>query len=74
MHAGGISDEAVAECFSLQLIDYVSAKLGTNNAYARDMSRQAWNVLYPTIPPQYRTADCYNGGTYDLYPTSNVWP
>lgn len=74
IHALGVIDEARTECYSLQLIDWTAMKLGTNHAYARDLSGLAWSVLYPRIPSQYRTEDCYDGGPLDLFPTSNVWP
>lgn len=74
IHALGVTDEAETECYSLQLIDFTAMQLGTNLAYARDMSKQAWNVLYPQIPSAYRTPDCYNDGPFDLFPNSNIWP
>lgn len=74
VHVAGFTDEAVTECYSLQLIDFVSGKLGTNNAYARSMSLQAWNVLYRVIPEEYTTPDCFNDGPLDLYPDLNIWP
>jgi hypothetical protein len=74
MHSRGVTDEAETECYSLQLIDFTAMRLGTNLAYARDMSRQAWSVLYPSIPSEYQTPDCYDDGPLDLYPNTNIWP
>ena len=74
IHVAGISNEAITECYSLQYMDYVAMRLGTNYAYARDMTLQAWNVLYRLIPATYRTSECYNGGPLDLLPRSDVWP
>lgn len=74
IHALGVTDEAETECYSLQLMDWTAMKLGTNLAYARDMSTLAWRVLYPRIPPEYLTEECYNGGPLDLFPKSDVWP
>lgn len=74
MHAFGVTDEANTECYSLQLMDWTAMKLGTNFAYARDMSTLAWRIIYPRIPPEYQTEDCYDGGPLDLFPKSDVWP
>lgn len=74
IHALGNTDEAVTECYSLQFMDWAAMKLGTNLAYARDMSTLAWRVIYPRIPPQYRTDECYNGGPLDLFPKTDIWP
>lgn len=74
IHVGGISDEAITECYSLQFMDWTAMQLGTNYAYARSMTGLAWNVLYGKIPVEYRTPDCYDGGPLDLLPASALWP
>jgi len=74
IHALGVTDEAITECYSLQLMDWTAMKLGTNYSYAREMSRSAWRVIYPLIPDEYWSPDCYSGGPLDLFPDTSIWP
>jgi hypothetical protein len=73
-HLAGYRDEAVAECYALQSTTYVAERLGAPPALARGVTVNAAERLYPTLPPEYRTPLCRDGGPLDLRPAAPIWP
>jgi hypothetical protein len=75
VHAAGVTDEAVTECFSMQLTELVADELGVGYRFGRAMGGLAWRELWPLYAgSEYYTPDCYDGGPLDLYPDTSVWP
>jgi hypothetical protein len=72
-HARGVDSEAIAECFAIQRVPLTADELGLSRSVGTAMSREVWDD-YSNELPGYRTSGCHNGGPFDLYPHSNVWP
>ena len=34
----------------------------------------AWDVGYPAMTPEYRTAECHDGSPLDVRPETALWP
>ena len=73
MHRRGFRDEAVTECYAVQLVYKTAKALGASSTYAALLSRQAW-AAYPAHPAAYLSAECRNGGKLDLSPKRSTWP
>jgi hypothetical protein len=73
-HLAGHVNEATAECYALQRIAFVAAALGAPPEQGTELARAAFVVLYPRMPEEYRSAECRDGGSLDLTPTSSVFP
>lgn len=73
-HAGGVFDEAVAECLGVQDIRPAAQRLGADQSYAGHLAEAYWNELYPTLPRYYQSPECRDGGRLDQHPSSSVWP
>ena len=73
-HLAGIRNEARTECYALQAIDFVARRLGASREQARQLATFAFAELPPRMPAAYSSAECHNGGAYDLRPDSAVWP
>ena len=66
MHAIGISNEAQAECFGMQLSAYLARQLGVPPRYALSLSRLNLSN-YRHRPPNYiDTLRCREDGAWDL--------
>lgn len=74
MHLRGIPDEAVAECYSMQLAPVLAERLGATRMQAQQLAEFYWEAIYPDMPGDYTTSDCVDGGRLDLNKTSSVWP
>jgi hypothetical protein len=72
-HARGVSVEAQAECYAIQLTATTARRLGVDPAYASGLGRLYWDH-YGDELPLYRSAECRDGGAYDLRRTSPNWP
>jgi hypothetical protein len=72
-HVRGVSAEAQAECYAIQLTATTARHLGVEPAYATGLGRLYWNH-YDAELPLYRSAECRDGGAYDLRRTTSVWP
>jgi hypothetical protein len=75
-HIRGISNEAATDCYALQSVSTVARTLGTDPVDAQALSAY-YAAHFDAIrrpPPNYRSADCRDGGKLDLHPGSGVWP
>jgi hypothetical protein len=68
-----VQDEAATQCYALQAIRFVAGRLGVSNANAHEYVRLAV-ARYPSLPEQYRSDQCRDGGMLDLHPESAVFP
>lgn len=66
--------EAVTECYAMQRVPIVAAKLGVSRSEARTLARLYFTDVYPENLPEYRTAGCHDNGEFDLHPLDPVWP
>jgi hypothetical protein len=76
-HVLGYSNEAQVECYGMQSIWYVANKLGASVAEAQALGSLYATRMYPnrrTNTPTYWSAECRDGGKYDLRPGSHGWP
>jgi hypothetical protein len=74
IHLRGWTDEALAECYGIQYTAQVARALGAPAAKAQLLAKLYYELVYPEMPDEYRTADCVNGGRLDLHKDSDVWP
>jgi hypothetical protein len=72
-HASGVSSEARAECYSVQLLERAAWALGVRPAYARTLVEAYWED-YPANPPEYRSGECRDGGEFDMRPNTDEFP
>jgi hypothetical protein len=76
-HVLGYSNEAQVECYGMQSIWYVANKLGATVSEAQALGSLYATRMYPnrrTQTPTYWSAECRDGGKYDLRPASHGWP
>ena len=76
-HVLGYSNEAQVECYGMQSIWYVANKLGASVAEAQALGSLYATRMYPNRraqTPAYWSAECRDGGKYDLRPGSHGWP
>jgi hypothetical protein len=76
-HVLGYHNEAQVECYGMQSIWFVAKSLGATVAEGQRIAATYWKTTYAqrrTTTPTYWTAQCRNGGKYDLRPKSNSWP
>jgi hypothetical protein len=73
MHRRGFRNEAVTECYAVQLGYRTATALGASPRYASLVARQAW-AAYPAHPAEYLSDECRNGGKLDLSPKRSSWP
>ena len=76
VHLSGVEDEAVAECYGMQLLAFVAWKLGAPDALARQMAVDYWREYYLARRPgtPYFDEGCRDGGVLDLAPDRRGWP
>jgi hypothetical protein len=74
MHRRGFVDEAVTECYAVQLVYRTAQELGVSAGYAATLHALNWRVNYAAHPSQYHSSDCRDGGRLDLNPGSKRWP
>ena len=72
-HLAGVEDEAATQCYALQAMRFVAARLGASPALGHEYVRIA-AARYPSLPEQYRSDQCREGGTLDLRPERDVFP
>ena len=70
--AGG--NEAVAECYAIQKTRDAARAFGASEEEAADLAGLAWSEIYGTLPDEYRSAQCHEGGPLDLNPETSEWP
>jgi hypothetical protein len=74
-HTLGVTSEAAAQCYGMQLTEFAARLLGPGRAYGERLAGLAWRLYTPRVfPLKYLSSECRNGGKLDLYPKSNVWP
>ena len=76
-HVLGYRDEARVECYGMQSIWFVATSLGATVAEGQRIAAFYWTHLYAerrTSTPTYWSAQCRDGGKYDLRPDSHGWP
>jgi hypothetical protein len=76
-HVLGYSNEAQVECYGMQSIWYVANKLGASVAEAQALAKLYAATTYASRraqTPTYWSAECRDGGKYDLRPASHAWP
>jgi hypothetical protein len=74
MHSVGVSVEAQAECYGMQLAATVAEKLGVPVAYANSLARLNLDN-YKQRPPNYiNTTKCREDGVWDLFPGKDSPP
>jgi hypothetical protein len=76
-HLLGYQNEGQVECYGMQSIWYAAAKLGASPSEAQRLARFYAAELYPLRKkqtPLYWSAECRDGGKYDLRPNSHGWP
>jgi hypothetical protein len=73
-HLAGIRDEAAAECYAIQTVDFVTEKLGATAMQSRLVSIWAANTSARTHPAEYHSQECRRGGALDLEPGTSAWP
>jgi hypothetical protein len=72
-HKRGYLDEAQTDCYAFQTVASLAYRLGATTAAARGYARIAWEFLRPQRPADYQSADCYDGGPWDIDPRPG-WP
>ena len=72
-HLHGIKVEAVAECYAMQAVPRVARALGATELEGRAMATAVYDLVYPAMPPAYRSPGCRPGGSLDRHPGGG-WP
>lgn len=72
-HLAGIQDEAKADCYALQRVEFAALQLGAAPTDAQALARRAYVDRQETAPAEYRSYECRDGGALDLSPSPN-WP
>jgi hypothetical protein len=65
MHLAGQLDEARTECAAVQRDAWTATLLGATPEQGRALAVRYWRIVYPDLPPGYRTADCSAGASLD---------
>jgi hypothetical protein len=73
-HLAGVRNEAAAECYAIQSVDFVIERLGATAAQGRIVSIWAANTSARTHPAEYHSVECRRGGALDLEPGTAAWP
>jgi hypothetical protein len=76
-HVLGYRLEKQVECYGMQSIWFVATSLGASVAEAQRIALTYWRTTYAQrqyTTPTYWSADCRDGGKYDLRPASHSWP
>jgi hypothetical protein len=73
-HLAGVRDEAAAECYATQTVDFVTEKLGATAAQGKVVAIWAERTSPRTHPEEYHSPECRAGGALDLEPRTAAWP
>ncbi len=69
LHAYGIRNEALANCYAVQLVPFAGRNLGMTASRADYLRKLALNFIRRTAPPDYWDASrCRDGGAWDMLP------
>jgi hypothetical protein len=72
-HLAGVRNEAAAQCYAVQSIEFTARRLGADDARARRLALAFVATQYDRMPPAYRSEECRDGGELDLRRDSPVW-
>jgi len=72
-HLAGIQDEAKADCYAFQRVEFAALALGAAPTAAQALAQRAYVDRQETAPADYRSYECRDGGALDLSPSPN-WP
>jgi hypothetical protein len=76
-HVLGYRLEKQVECYGMQSIWFVATSLGASVAEGQRIAAYYWRTIYAQrrqSTPTYWSAECRDGGKYDLRPASHAWP
>jgi hypothetical protein len=76
-HVLGYRLEKQVECYGMQSIWFVATSLGATVAEGQRIAAYYWRTMYAQrrqSTPTYWSAECRDGGKYDLRPASHSWP
>jgi len=76
-HVLGYRLEKQVECYGMQSIWFVATSLGASVAEGQHIAAFYWRTTYARrqqMTPTYWSAECRDGGKYDLRPASHGWP
>jgi hypothetical protein len=73
-HLAGVRDEAAAECYGVQTVDFVAERLGAAAEQGRMVAVWAERTSARTHPEEYHSPECRAGGALDLTPRTPLWP
>jgi hypothetical protein len=73
-HLAGVRDEAAAECYATQTVDFVAERLGATAEQGKLVATWAERTSAATHPAEYHSAECRAGGVLDLEPETAAWP
>jgi hypothetical protein len=76
-HVLGYHTENQVECYGMQSIWFVATSLGASVAEGQRIAAFYWRTAYAQrrqYTPTYWSAECRDGGKYDLRPASHGWP
>jgi hypothetical protein len=76
-HLLGYSNEAQVECYGMQSIWLVANKLGATIDESQALASLYATRMYPqrrTLSPRYWSAECRDGGKFDLRKSLARWP
>jgi hypothetical protein len=76
-HLLGFTNEAQVDCYGMQSIWFVAARLGASVAEGQALASLFATRIYPSRrvdTPAYWSPECRDGGKYDLRPASHAWP
>jgi hypothetical protein len=76
-HVLGYRLEKQVECYGMQSIWFVATSLGASVAEGQRIAAFYWQTTYARrqqTTPAYWSAECRDGGKYDLRPASHQWP
>jgi hypothetical protein len=76
-HVLGYGLEKQVECYGMQSIWFVATSLGASVAEGQRIAAFYWRTTYARrqqTTPTYWSAECRDGGKYDLRPASHAWP
>ena len=74
IHLHGFYSEAHADCLGVQIDAYVAMTLGAYDRFARSLALEFWSDYYEPRRDAYRSSDCHEGGSLDLFPGRRGWP
>lgn len=72
-HLAGIQDEAKADCYAFQRVEFAALQLGAEPLRAEALAHRAYVDRQETAPADYRSYECRNNGALDLSPSPD-WP